>query len=154
MKGWIFWLGLVLCLGVPGFMVYFKEQSLAQGGRIVYLQLAPVDPRSLLQGDYMALRYQLFPDRLNPGWPQQGNLIAQVDDRGVITAWTPESEGNLGVRIRYRTEKKKLVVASDAFHFQEGQGKRYGLARYGKFHLSPGGVLTLRALTDEHLQPL
>ena len=35
-----------------------RERQLASG-RLVYLELAPVDPRSLMQGDYMALRYRM-----------------------------------------------------------------------------------------------
>ena len=35
-----------------------KERHLKEG-RIVYLELAPVDPRSLMQGDYMALNFKL-----------------------------------------------------------------------------------------------
>ncbi|MBS0976300.1 GDYXXLXY domain-containing protein, partial [Serratia rubidaea] len=38
--------------------IYQKEQQLRQG-RVAILQLAPVDPRSLMQGDYMALDYAL-----------------------------------------------------------------------------------------------
>ena len=35
-----------------------KERIKTHGERI-YLELAPVDPRSLMQGDYMALRFAL-----------------------------------------------------------------------------------------------
>ncbi|WP_414673872.1 GDYXXLXY domain-containing protein, partial [Marinimicrobium sp. UBA4509] len=39
-------------LVLVNFSIYEKEQHLAQG-EIMYLELAPVDPRSLMQGDYM-----------------------------------------------------------------------------------------------------
>lgn len=50
--------GLLLVLLAVNLMVLNKESSLAQG-RTVFLELAPVDPRSLMQGDYMVLRYAL-----------------------------------------------------------------------------------------------
>ncbi|MBT9584455.1 GDYXXLXY domain-containing protein [bacterium] len=151
MKRLLFWLGLCLCLGVPNLMVLLKERSLALGGRVVYLKLAPVDPRSLMQGDYMALNYALVPWTADPGWPARGTLRAEIDSRGVITSWQPGSRDNL---IRYSIEKGKLKVASDAFYFEEGQGARYSKASYGKFHLSDIGVLTLQGLTNENLEPL
>ncbi|KAA0891152.1 GDYXXLXY domain-containing protein [Pusillimonas sp. ANT_WB101] len=48
--------GLALVLGLANATIYQKEQILAHGERVV-LELAPVDPRSLMQGDYMALRF-------------------------------------------------------------------------------------------------
>ena len=43
---------LVLLLVYFNWSVYQKEQTLKEG-QLVLLQLAPVDPRSLMQGDYM-----------------------------------------------------------------------------------------------------
>ncbi|MFX7329222.1 GDYXXLXY domain-containing protein, partial [Acinetobacter baumannii] len=34
-----------------------QKEMLLKEGQLVLLPLAPVDPRSLMQGDYMALRY-------------------------------------------------------------------------------------------------
>ena len=45
---------LILLLGYFNWSVYQKEQTLKEG-QLVLLQLAPVDPRSLMQGDYMGL---------------------------------------------------------------------------------------------------
>jgi uncharacterized membrane-anchored protein len=49
---------LVVILALVNWSIFGKEKQLAEG-KIVYLDLAPVDPRSLMQGDYMALRFQL-----------------------------------------------------------------------------------------------
>ena len=49
-------LNLVLVVVLFNVSVWKKEQVLAHGD-LVLLQLAPVDPRSLMQGDYMELRY-------------------------------------------------------------------------------------------------
>ena len=48
--------GLVLVLAVPNALVVQKERLLASGTPML-LELAPVDPRSLIQGDYMRLDY-------------------------------------------------------------------------------------------------
>jgi uncharacterized membrane-anchored protein/uncharacterized membrane protein len=49
--------GLVLILGFLNVGAWQRERVLASG-RVVLLALAPVDPRSLMQGDYMALNYE------------------------------------------------------------------------------------------------
>ena len=40
------------------FAIWQKQTHLDKGEEI-FLELAPVDPRSLMQGDYMALRFEL-----------------------------------------------------------------------------------------------
>ena len=49
---------LVLSLVLINFSIIEKEKHLSNTD-IVYLKLAPVDPRSLMQGDYMTLRFAL-----------------------------------------------------------------------------------------------
>ena len=46
---------LLLLLGYLNWSIYQKEQTL-RDGQLVLFELAPVDPRSLMQGDYMSLR--------------------------------------------------------------------------------------------------
>ena len=58
--------GLVLVLGAVNLSIRDKEGVLADG-RLVLFQLRPVDPRSLMQGDYMILRYA------DLSGPRQGN---------------------------------------------------------------------------------
>ncbi|WP_299568993.1 GDYXXLXY domain-containing protein [uncultured Shewanella sp.] len=52
---------LVLILSLVNWQIYQKEQHIHHG-ELIYLELAPVDPRSLMQGDYMALRFQISND--------------------------------------------------------------------------------------------
>lgn len=45
-------------LGVLGWMI-FERQQLAEHGTVIRLQCQPVDPRSLLSGDYVILNYKI-----------------------------------------------------------------------------------------------
>ena len=49
-------LGAFIVLALVNLQIFGKE-AIIRDGRTVLLRLAPVDPRSLIQGDYMALRY-------------------------------------------------------------------------------------------------
>ena len=66
----------VLVLGVLNYGIYQKEQIKNQGD-IVLLELAPVDPRSLMQGDYMRLRYAVERDAFDAsqGRPKRGYMV-------------------------------------------------------------------------------
>jgi uncharacterized membrane protein/uncharacterized membrane-anchored protein len=86
--------GLVGALALANTEIYLNEQILAQGQRVV-LALAPVDPRSLMQGDYMDLRYDVagqVPQVLDKTPPEVaqairaqrgGYLLLEPDRRGV-----------------------------------------------------------------------
>ncbi len=50
----------VYCLN---FLIY-KKENILKSGKTVLLKLAPRDPRSLIQGDFMSLRYDL-PTKIN-----------------------------------------------------------------------------------------
>lgn len=66
-----------------------RKQAIVDEGRAVFLELAPVDPRSLMQGEYMRLNYALNRDDLLRGQrgaaPTRGRMILQLDERKVAT---------------------------------------------------------------------
>jgi len=146
-----------------------KERLLAEG-RVVYLELAPVDPRSLMQGDYMALNYQVAnevtealprkekgadwrPDLIN----RDGRIVVALDERSVATFARREDDQPLAENeayLRYRVRLGRLKFASNAFYFQEGQAGMYEGARYGKFRVDSAGELLLTALHGEDLEQL
>ncbi|MGN6152820.1 MAG: GDYXXLXY domain-containing protein [Lysobacteraceae bacterium] len=66
----LLWGGLLLALAVVNHGVVKRERIRAEG-RPLLLALAPVDPRALMQGDYMALSYAAqdgILDALHAGW--------------------------------------------------------------------------------------
>ena len=60
---WVIWAGLALVLVTINTSILTKERLL-RDGTVLRLALAPVDPRSLMQGDYMALSFALARDAL------------------------------------------------------------------------------------------
>ncbi|MDR9436735.1 MAG: GDYXXLXY domain-containing protein [Thiohalophilus sp.] len=162
---------LVVALLVVNISIYDKEQHLAHG-QVVYLELAPVDPRSLMQGDYMALRFQLqqkvyqalpktVPDESRP-WRQaitvaDGLAVVKLDERKVATFEAlyedqPLAENEL--LLQYRVRHGRIKFATNAFYFQEGHAGLYQDARYGRFRVDEQGELLLVGLNDEALNVL
>src|SRR5262245_64792976 len=67
------------------YSIYEKEQIKAHGETIL-LELAPVDPRSLMQGDYMRLRYAIernIPHELAVQQKPRGYLVIAPDENHV-----------------------------------------------------------------------
>ena len=159
-------LALVL-LAVDGSIV--AKERIRRDGTLVYLELAPVDPRSLMQGDYMALRFVLAREleaglqRGKGGSAASGSaeLLGeggfalaplQLDERGVASL---APAGRSTVRFRWRLRGGKAWLGTNAFFFQEGDGARYQPARYGEFRLDrDSGEAILVGLRDQALQPL
>src|SRR5260221_9441573 len=103
---------LVLLAGIAilvavNWSIHAREQLLADG-RVVLLELAPVDPRSLMQGDYMALRFKVANDAFGRAPAKDvtdGRIVLAVDERSVGTFARLDDGTRLAdgeARIRYR----------------------------------------------------
>lgn len=158
--------GLLLVLAVVGWSVRDNE-AILRDGRVVLLELAPVDPRSLLQGDYMALNYQVQNELRSQRPRDDGYVVLLPDARGVgrFVRVQPDSGSLAGdeVALRYRIRDAAggfgirggaVRFATNAFFFEEGSGKRYEPAKYGEFRVSPQGEPRLVALLDGDLRRL
>lgn len=127
-RGIIVAAAVVVLVAVNG-SIAAKERIKTHGERI-FLELAPVDPRSLMQGDYMALRFAIA-DQLSTD--ASGSAALRVDARGVATL-DPEPRVG-GLRIRYRIRNGAVWLGTNAYFFEEGAAERYNGARYGEFRV-------------------
>jgi uncharacterized membrane-anchored protein len=149
--------GLALVLVVPGAMVAGKERLIAAGEPLL-LELAPRDPRSLMQGDYMALDYKIVREFGNvEDWPRDGALVVRLDDRGVAGFVRRYDGGQLGDRerlLRYRRRGRSLRLGAEEFFFQEGEAARFSKARYSELRAGASGNSVLVGLCDAEGNPL
>jgi len=162
-------MGLVIVLGFVNWSILGKEQHLADGD-VVYLKLAPIDPRSLMQGDYMALRfamadavYEALPKADDSKrWRQQveapdGKVVVSIDDKNVASFRRIHGDEVLAAAeklIKYRVRNSQVKFATNAFFFEEGQGSVYESALYGQFRVDSDGELLLVAMYDKDLNEL
>ena len=173
MRSAIALISCVAVLALVNFSIAGKERQL-ESGKVVYLELAPLDPRSLMQGDYMALRFKIANDALpamdrsQPSGvrrlPGQGDLatadgrIVAALDAGSVATYRRLDDGTPlaqdEILLRYRVREGQIKFATNAFFFQEGTAKRYEGARYGEFRVAADGELLLTGLRGKELQPL
>jgi uncharacterized membrane-anchored protein len=144
----IFVAALIVLVAVNA-SILAKERLKTHGQRI-YLELAPVDPRSLMQGDYLALRFKIA-NSLSAD--TSGSAALKLDDRGVATL-DPQPTSS-SPRIRYRVRNGAVWLGTNAYFFEEGTAERYVAAQYGEFRLDPdSGEALLVGLRDAALKPL
>ena len=149
-------LGLVAVLVLANVDVVRKEAIIRDGTRFV-VALHPVDPRSLMQGDYMTLNFvtagagqaDVFSDYSHHYVelaPDAQGIFHFTRTLPALTA--PEQPGNVVVRYRRRIHGGILFV-TNAYFFQEGRGEHFARARYGEFRVSRDGTALLVGLLDE-----
>ena len=153
----ILWVVAVVGLLFVNYSIYGKE-TLIRNGQPILLELAPVDPRSLIQGDYMALRYKMGADLENLATlPVRGKLVIRVADTGVasfvrVDDGTPLAAGER--LINYYKHGWQVDLGATSFFFQEGKADAYATAKYGEVRVDESGTSILVGLRDEKLQPL
>jgi uncharacterized membrane-anchored protein len=146
---WLLVAGAVLVMAAVNWSILAKERIKTNGERI-YLVLAPVDPRSLMQGDYMALRFDIA-DRIDAKVSGRAPLL--LDPQGVATL-NPDPDA-AGLRIRYRVRNGRVWLGTNAYFFEEGTAQRFERARFGEFRIDrESGEAELVGLRDEQLQEM
>jgi uncharacterized membrane-anchored protein len=149
----------VVILALVNTQIAGKER-IVRDGATVLLALAPVDPRSLMQGDYMALRYALAGDvaeAADAAEVADGEIVVELDESGVarfvaLHDGEPLAPGQHLLQFRVRGETVRL--ASDAFFFEEGQGETYARARFGELRVDTDGSAVLIGLRDRNVEPI
>lgn len=157
-KGYLLWINLVALLIYFNFSVWNKENIL-ESGQLILLELAPVDPRSLMQGDYMRLNYNLG-ERLERGaLPKRGYCVLQVDknNRATVVRFqenpTPLHPGEL--LLKYTSPNGWPVqLGAESYFFQEGQAHKFAKATYGGLKVDKKGNSLLIGLYDEKLNQI
>lgn len=153
----LLWLGLLLVLGVMNAQIIQKERVL-NASQTIFLRLGPRDPRSLIQGDYMALRYRVPDDLQIASMPNNGHVVFVVDEQQIATItrlYTHDHPLKSGeFLLQYQKRDGTIYIGTDAFFFQEGHAHYYTNARYGELQVSGSGESIMVGLRDEHLNPL
>ena len=153
---------LIIGLNLVLLLFYFnhsvvEKEKLLKDGQLVLLELAPVDPRSLMQGDYMALRYKIAGSIDTDSIAKRGYCVIKLDSNGVAnklrfqTALKPLNEGEY--ILSYRSSGYQAIsFGAEAFFFQEGQAEKYGRAKYGAIKIDGKGNSLLIGLYDKLLR--
>lgn len=156
---WLSVVGLLLVLGVANYTIW-QRQQVVDHGHTVLLELRPVDPRSLMQGDFMELRYanEVFPRAsVRQSLPRRGAIILTVNENNVATFSRIDDRSTLAKnerRLRYKQvdETGEIRLGAESFFFEEGQADKFEDARFGVLHVDSAGNSVLVGLANEQHQ--
>ena len=107
-------LGLILILGVITLNIVKYETHLTSADTVL-LELAPVDPRGFMQGDYMALSYALEIDIFDAMQPGYAKFTQPVDAAATEAEMLAAEADNFEIDSRiYQPSEGYVIVKLDA----------------------------------------
>src|SRR5262249_36230744 len=120
--------GAAIVLATVNVSIIGKERIIRDGA-VVFLELGPRDPRSIMQGDYMALRFRLAEEiesaarsggaaNALPREGEAGLLHIVVNEQRIATLAKSGAVPN--AKLRYRIRNGALWLGTNAFFFEEG----------------------------------
>ena len=153
--------GALLTLVVANGAIWQKENLIAHGTK-VFVPLAPVDPRSLMQGDYMRLNFVAINDTTLPPLADLGgkrpHMVVKLDARGVANGVRLHQEdAALAVDemlIELTPKEGRWVMVTDAWFFKEGDAALWQTAKFGEFRVLPDGRALLVGMADADLKAI
>lgn len=153
---------LIILLNLILLLVYFnwsvfKKEKLLENGQLVLLKLAPVDPRSLMQGDYMTLRYEISENIDTEKMPKRGYCIVKLNNKGVAQKVKFQKEStplNSGEHLIQYTvpDSWNINIGAESYFFEEGQAEKFDKAEYGGIKIDENGNSILVGLYNENLK--
>ncbi|QWZ65186.1 GDYXXLXY domain-containing protein [Aeromonas sp. FDAARGOS 1417] len=152
--------GLAILAGINA--TVWRYEHAMSSGEVVLLRLAPVDPRSLMQGDYMRLNYEIARELTSRDARATQNkgidtLVIRLDAHQVATLVADGKPDRLASDerlLQVHQSERQWQIGPDAYFFEEGTGEQYEAARYGEFRLQADGKTLLVGLRDEAYQPI
>ncbi|QIO07434.1 GDYXXLXY domain-containing protein [Acinetobacter shaoyimingii] len=161
----IFPLALAFCSVLIFVGLVIKHELHLRQAQSIYVQLQPVDPRSLLQGDYMVLNYDLKLHEVNDQQIEnQSQIMSYVllDERHRVIKTTFDLESTTfgtpqSIPLILKNPKNyldALYPAANSFLFAEGLEPCYRDAKYAEIKVKPNGQALLVGLVDQYLKSL
>jgi uncharacterized membrane-anchored protein len=154
---------IIILLNLIGLLLFFnrsliEKEWIMNKGTLILLELAPKDPRSLMQGDYMALQYKIAAEIDHHSF-KKGYCVVRLQPDG-IAEWsrfqeykTPLDSGEYLIKYR-KNDYNDLIIGAESFFFQEGEGEKYAVAKYGGIKTDKDGICLLIGLYDETLKKI
>lgn len=147
----IIFINLIIILVLFNNSVIEKERIL-KNGKLILLELAPKDPRSLIQGDYMDLRYKISTGIKTDNISKRGYCVLKIDSLGVADRVRLQNniipKNSNESLIEYTSNSFNINIGAESYFFEEGQQKKYEKAKYGAVKIDEKGNSILIGLYD------
>ncbi len=172
------WLPMILAaISIGVFCIIIYHHHRLTTGDSIYVKLSPLDPRSLIQGDYMALNYELFFINLEAAdkdWEINKTSLTRnqrhIYNQARITIWVETDQQGRITKSAFDANDlvhprplivknpsnymRSLYPAANSFLFAEGLAQCYQRATYAHLKVNNKGAPILMELVNDDLQSL
>ena len=140
-------------------VIIFQKELILCNGKTILLKLAPRDPRSLMQGDYMVLRYALANNiQKKIKSKNDGVVVLKVNNKGVASFKREYKQGDVINKsewiLKYKKRGRTIRICAESFFFQEGYGEYFQGAKYGELKVSKQGDPVLIGLRNKDIEKI
>lgn len=131
-----------------------KKESIIKNGKHLLLELAPADPRSLIQGDYMALSYAL-----SSNISETKGYIIVSDSSGIAkkeriqSSAAPLADNEWAIPFR-NNNGWSVSLGAQSYFFEEGKASLFEKAKYGGIVVDRQGALVLVGMYDANREKI
>lgn len=147
-----------------------QKEKIIKEGELILLELAPVDPRSLIQGDYMQLNYAISTKERNifdlsveqdtdeeKYEKPRGYVLLRLDEKRIghylkLTDKIEEKEDNQFYIKFFNYNGWRYNIGAESYFFQEGEAGKFEKAKYGGLKIDDKGNSVLIGLYDKDLK--
>lgn len=138
---------------VFGYSVIKEEKNLKKA--TFYIKTVPVDPRSLIQGDYMVLNYDIAESaRMEIGNIRKGYIRIKINDLKIAEFIRIDEEylppSNNEISIQFQKNGSNIDIGVNSYLFQEGTGNKFQKSQYAEVIELKNGKLRLKNLLDKN----
>ena len=148
-------LNLIILMLIFGYMVIKEEQNLKK--TTYYIKTRPVDPRSLMQGDYMILNYEILEEaRRKKTDLKTGYIRVKINESNIAEfirideKYLEPSENKHS--IKFYKNGRNIDIGVNSYLFQEGTGRRFQRAVYSEVIELKNGNIRLKFLLDSNFK--
>lgn len=152
-------LTLLVFLGLYNVSIINKERLLDRG-QVMVLRLAPVDPRSLMQGDYMVLNFDAGQAIHQAVWQSDNAdssrqaVMEEIDGVWLFKRLYQGEDLASGEQLlKFKlADRWTARISSGSYFFEEGRGQLYDRARFAELRVAEDGTSLISGLLDENKQ--
>ncbi|BBA52411.1 GDYXXLXY domain-containing protein [uncultured Fusobacterium sp.] len=157
MKKLLVVLNLILLIVAFGHSVIREENNLKKN--TFYIKTSPIDPRSLIQGDYMILNYNITDSaRKEAENIRKGYIRIRINDLKIAEFIRIDKEyllpSNNEISIYFQKIDFNIDIGVNSYLFQEGTGNKFQKAEYAEVIELKNGKLRLKCLLDKDFKKI
>jgi uncharacterized membrane-anchored protein len=143
---------MILMLQVTGFIgLYFYHLHIEKTANTYLIKCEPVDPRDLLIGDYISLRYAIstLPERFQELDYKNQDVYITLQPSG--SGWEVQDVGKVPPAagmpyLKGQGNGREIKYGIERYYVPEGKGKDVPNNLYAQIAIQPGGIAQLKKL--------